>query len=92
MMKIIEIIHVRLSANMPQSLSKKIRRSIGDEVSSEVFTIFQRDNLESDLAVHIHRNENNTQCGPSLIGIHLASSLKEFGLVEHTVWKELLSS
>jgi hypothetical protein len=91
-MKITEIIHVRLSSGILQSLSEKIRKSIGPEISAEVFTIFQRDNLESDLAVHIHRNEDNTKCGPSQIGIHLASSLKAYGLVEHTVWKELLSN
>lgn len=89
-MKITEIIHVRLSAGMPQSLSEKIRKSIGPEISADVFTIYQRDNLESDLAVHLHREESSTQCGPSQLGLHLASSLKEYGLVEHTVWKEVI--
>jgi hypothetical protein len=91
-MKTTEIIHVRLSASVPQSLSEKIWKSIGPEISAEIFKIFQRDNLESDFAVHIHRNEDYAQCGPSQIGIRLASSLKAYGLVEHTVWKELLSN
>lgn len=91
-MKITEIIHVRLSAGMPPGLSEKIRKSISAEISAEFFTIFQRDNLESDLAVHIHRNEDITQSGPSQFGIHLASSLKEYGLIDHTIWKELISN
>lgn len=91
-MKITEIIHVRLSAGIPQSLSEKIRKSIRAEASAKIFTIFQRDNLKSDLAVHIHRNEDSSQIGPSQFGIHLASSLKEYGLVDHTVWKELIST
>lgn len=89
-MKITEIIHVRLFGKIQQRLSETIRKSLGTEISAEVFTIFQRDNLESDLAVHIYRNENNNLCGASQLGIHLASSLKEYGLVEHTVWKELI--
>lgn len=89
-MKIIEIIHVRLLAREPKILSERIRESIDYEITDKVFTIFQRDNLESDLAVHIHRNEYNRQSGPGQFGIHLASSLKAYGLVDHTVWKELI--
>ena len=89
-MKIIEIIHVRLFAGVPKNLSEKIRESIDSEITAEDFTIFQRDNLKGDLAVHIHRNKDNIQSWQSQFGIHLASSLREFGLVEHTVWKELI--
>lgn len=91
-MKITEIIHVRFSAAVTENLSEKIRKSIQAEISTEVFTLFRRDNLVSDLAVHIHRNADNNQSGPSQIGIHLASFLKKYGLVEHTVWQELMET
>lgn len=91
-MKITEIIHVRLPAGMPPGLCEKIRKSISAEIPAEFFTILERENLGSDLAVHIHRNDDNTQSVPRQFGIHLVSSLKEYGLVDHTIWKELGSN
>ena len=55
-MKIIEIVHVRLLTRLPKSLRERIRESIDSESTDEVFTIFQRDNLESDLGVSAHFN------------------------------------
>ncbi len=88
-MKIIEIIHVRLAAGNPQNLSESIKKSVASGSTSEVFTIYSRDKLESDLAVHIHRKKGDEKKGPAPFGLRLASALKEYGLVEHTIWKEM---
>ncbi len=88
-MKIVEIIHVRLTAGNPQNLSESIKKSVGPRSTEEVFTIYRRDKLKTDLAVHIHRKGGDEEKGPSQFGLRLASALKDYGLVEHTIWKEM---
>ena len=88
-MKIVEIIHVRLAAENLQSLGESIRRSVNTRSNGEVFTVYQRCNLESDLAIHIHRKDDDEKEGASRLGLHLAAALKAYGMVEHTIWKEM---
>jgi len=89
-MKRLEIIHLRSSGEPIESLSDQIRESIwalGEQ--AEVVTLFRRNGLETDLAVHIHHLEAPGREGPSRLGLQLVSSLASFGLVRHTLWEEL---
>ena len=86
----IEIIHLRTSGESAASLGQRIRKSIGTEVGgAESLVIYRREGLESDIAIHIRRDELSAPNGPSALGLQLASALRSFGLVEHTVWEEL---
>jgi hypothetical protein len=86
----LEIIHLRSSGEPIESLADRIRESIWSEGDqTEVVTIFRRNGLETDLAVHIHHPEAPGADVPSRLGLQLVSSLAVFGLVEHSVWEEL---
>ena len=89
-MKTLEIIHLRSSGEPLESLSRRIRDSITAESKSiEAVTLCRRQGLETDLAVHIlHSGEPGRQ-GPSGLALRLASALRAYGLVEHTLWEEL---
>lgn len=87
-MKRLEIIHLRSSGEPLDSLGRRIRESIAEE-TAETVTLYRRQGLDTDLAVHIrHRTATEGQL-PSDLGLRLASSLRTYGLVEHTVWEEL---
>ena len=89
-MRRLEIVHLRSSGETLESLSDQIRESIwamGDQ--AEVVTLFRRNGLETDLAIHIHHLETPGSEGPSRLGLQLVSSLAVFGLVRHTLWEEL---
>ncbi|MCP4662731.1 MAG: hypothetical protein GY856_45640 [bacterium] len=89
-MKRLEIIHLRSSGQPPESLSDQIRESIRAEgESGECVTLYRRDGLETDIAVHIHHPEGSGSDGASGLGLQLASALRTFGLVKHTLWEEL---
>ncbi len=89
-MRRLEIIHLRSSGEPLESLADRIRESIWSEgEQAEVVTLYRRDGLETDLAVHIHHLEAPGREGPSRLGLQLVSSLAPFGLVEHSVWEEL---
>ena len=44
--------------------------------------------LETDLSVHLHWNSEMPEPTGSALGLRLAQALKEFGLVDHSVWVE----
>jgi len=44
--------------------------------------------LDTDLSVHLYWKSDRTEQNGSILGIRLAHSLKEFGLVDHSVWIE----
>ena len=89
-MRRLEIIHLRSSGEPLESLADRIRESIWSEGDqTEVVTIFRRNGLETDLAVHIHHSGAPGADMPNRLGLQLVSSLALFGLVEHTIWEEM---
>ncbi len=89
-MKRLEIIHLRSSDRRLDSLGERIRESIrsGGE-DQAVLTLYRRHGLETDLAVHVRYTVVPEEAGPSDLGLKLAVALREYGLVEHTLWEEL---
>jgi len=89
-MNTLEIVHLRSSVEPIDSLSDRIKESIWAEGNgTEVVTLYRRQGLETDVAVHIrHRNELE-EIEPSALAFNLANALRAFGLVEHTVWEEM---
>ena len=86
----LEIIHLRSSSEPIQSLTDRIKKSIrdGDEDASTL-TLYRCHGLDTDLAVHIISADVAVKTGPSALALRLASELRTYGLVEHTVWEEL---
>ena len=86
----LEIIHLRSSGEPIESLTERINRSIrvGDGEATTL-TVYRRHGLDTDLAVHILRSDVAVDRGPSDLALRLASELRTYGLVEHTVWEEL---
>ncbi len=85
----LEIIHLRSSGEPLESLGRRIRESLGAGGEDAEVTLYCRDGLETDVAVHIRRRAAPGSDGPSGLGLQLASALRALGLVEHTLWQEL---
>jgi hypothetical protein len=89
-MRQLEIIHLRSSGELVESLGDRISESInaaGGDI--KVVTLYRRKGLETDIAIHIHHLEVSETEGPSSLGQRLTSELRAFGLVEHALWEEL---
>ena len=70
-------------------VADRIRESLWDEGRNEgVFTLYRRDGLATDLAVHIRHEKDDAEV-PSRLGLNLVSALATFGLVKHSVWHEM---
>jgi len=86
----VEIIHLRSSGEPLESLAERIRESVWEDGSKgDAVTVFRRNGLDTDIAVHIHHRLSNGGNGPSTLAFNLANALRTFGIVEHTVWEEM---
>ena len=88
-MKTLEIIQMRSAGGDLGELANQIAETIrGLDEGSHVAKLFLRSGLETDIAVHIHRDSNTSSGGKSKFGLRLAAALRGHGIVEHTLWKE----
>lgn len=88
-MSTLEIIHLRSSSEPIECLAERIRESLWDEGRNEgIFTIYRRDGLATDLAVHIRHSGGDGEV-PSRLGLRLVAALAAYGMVKHSVWEEI---
>jgi hypothetical protein len=86
----LEIIHLRTAGMAFDSLARELRKAVGSELDEGgVVTVYRRCGLDTDVAVHITHDGKDGSASPSDLGLHLASALSAYGLVEHAVWEEL---
>ena len=86
----LEIVHLRSSREPLEPLCEQINESVKSGGNhAEAVTLYRRNGLETDLAVHIRHSGVPGAEGPSGLGLRLASALRAFGLVEHTLWTEV---
>ena len=87
-MKTIEIIHLRLAGSGPEDLVDIIRRSIGSAYELMDIRIYRHCKLKNDLAIHLHRETGKYKDGVSDIGVRLTALLKDYGMVDHSIWTQ----
>lgn len=87
-----ELIGVRTAAGRREQLEKKLKDFIGKvqiETSTQSIHLFRRVSVDSDLCVHLRHDSKEAAPTGSRLGLRLASELKAFGLVHHSIWIEL---
>lgn len=85
-MKTLETIRLRLAGDTPETLADDVRRVVGSAPGPMEVRVYRHARIETDLVVHLHR-ENASGCDrASELGIRLASLLREYGMVDHTIW------
>jgi hypothetical protein len=87
-LEIIELRTVDSHQHNSGSNLKKIIEEIHDTANKHLLKIYTRYAVESDLSIHILHSSKKIDHTGSPFGIQLAHTLKEFGLVNHSVWIE----
>ncbi len=86
----LEVIHLCRAGDSLDDLCDQIRDSVSDDHDlAGNIRFFQHKGLVTDLAIHIYHHGVSGDEIPSDIGLRIAASLKTYGLVKHSVWKEL---
>ncbi len=87
-MKRLEIIHLRLATGCSDDLIADIQRSASASIETSNIEIYQHAGVTTDLGIHILHDTDDAGELPSPLGVVLSSALREYGMVEHSVWIE----
>ena len=50
---------------------------------------FSRVSIDTNFSIHIFHDSKKIENSGSRLGLRLAAALKEFGLVHHSIWREM---
>ena len=56
----------------------------------ETIRVFRHEKLDSDICIVLLHEGKQPQTGGSILGLNLAAALEEVGLVNHTIWSQIL--
>ena len=85
-----EIIKLR-SAGIEEGLLEEFLRSLvtsGQSGELAEIKTYRHAALENDLSVHLHWESDRPEQSGTSLGLRLAQTLREFGLVDHSIWVE----
>jgi hypothetical protein len=91
-MKWIELIQLRSAGSNREILESKLQRLVDEVVSKrkrQVIMAFSRVSIDTDFSIHIFQDSKKVENGGSRLGLRLAAALKEFGLINHSIWMEI---
>ena len=91
-MKWLEMIELRAIGSNRELLESHLQELIhqaNEETNAQAIKVYSRVLIHSDVSIHLVHNSPNVEQSGSPLGLRLASSLKEFGLVNHSVWTEM---
>ncbi|MGA1870178.1 MAG: hypothetical protein ACMUJM_16700 [bacterium] len=94
-MKWLEIIELRSAKSNLELLESQLQKLLNDlekEAKKHTITAYSRVMIDNDLSIHLIHDSKNVEKNGSSLGTHLASLLKEYGMVNHSVWVELKST
>ncbi len=92
-MKWLEIIELRSVGNNLKLLEPELKSLIEElnkESKQRAVKVYSRVTIESDFSIHLYHDSKEIDINGSTLGLHLVSILKEFGLINHSVWIEQL--
>ncbi len=93
-MKWIELIQLRSAGSNRKIVESKLQRLI-DEVDRkkkwQPIVAYSRVSIDTDFSIHILHDSKKVETAGSRLGLRLVAALKEFGLVNHSIWKEMNS-
>lgn len=93
-MKWLEIIELRSVDSNRERLESKLQKLI-DQVDKEKkkqrIMAYTRVLIDTDFSIHLFHDSNKVENSGSSLGLRLASALKEFGTINHSIWIQMHS-
>ena len=91
-MKWIEVILLRSMETNREKVESKLRRLIQMDSkidNQRIVQVYYRVLVESDFCIHLVHDSEEVEHSGSRLAFRLITALKEFGLVNHSVWVAL---
>ncbi len=90
-MNVLETIELQSVGNNRKSL-EQVLRSFIEELNKETgpiqIKVYNNLAVDSNFSIHLLHNSSEVDINGSPLGLQLVSSLKEYGLINHSVWLE----
>ena len=90
--KWLEIIELRTGSNNMERLEgilQSLVEAFKEGNDQGKIKIYQRHAIHSDYCIHLVHRSTKPNTNGSKLGLHLAASLKQFGLLNHQIWHEM---
>ena len=84
----IEIIRIRLARSNVDDVLAKLK-DLASGLDKMDIEIYRHIAVDTDIAIHLLIQSTDSPSASSETGQHLASALKELGLVNHSVWVKI---
>jgi hypothetical protein len=88
-LEVIEFRSIGSNRELLESHLQELIHQVNQETQTEAIKTYRRVMLETDVSIHLFHDSQNAEAQGSPLGLRLAASLKEFGLVNHGVWIEM---
>jgi len=93
-MQWMELIQIRSTDSNRKLLESKLQRLVGEVCrarNKEAITAYSRLWIETDFCIRILHESKELETSGSRLGLRLAVALKEYGLVDYSIWREMSS-
>ena len=93
-MKWLEIIELRSVGSNRTLLEQQLHRLIKElekEAKQQAISIYSRVAIDTDFSIHLLHDSKEAEINGSPLGLQLVLVLKEFGLINHSVWVQRFS-
>ena len=90
-MQWLEIIELRSAEKDKKNLEAQIEKilcEVEPEFRDGKIRSYRRVLIETDFSIHLFHETENMESNGSEIGLRLVALLRDFGLVNHTIWAE----
>lgn len=94
-MKWLEIIELRSVGTNQELLQSHLQQLINEvkrEAQKQTIKAYHHVAVKADFSIHLMHDSENADSEGSPLGLRLTSALKEFGMVNHSVWIEMFSN
>ncbi len=91
-MKWLETIELRSVDGNRKFLEPQLQKLISEvdkETKKRAIKIYSRVMIDTDFSIHLFHDSKKVGNSGSRLGLRLASALKDFGLVNHSIWIEM---
>jgi hypothetical protein len=89
-LEIIELRTVDTKRELLESRLKELIDEVDMEAKKQVIKAYSHATIDTDFSIHLFQDSILENFG-SQLGLRLASALREFGLVNHSIWIEMHS-
>lgn len=90
-LEIIELRSVDSNRELLESQLQKLTNDLDKETKKQAIKAYSRVMIDTDFSIHLFHDSKKVETSGSQLGLRLASALKEFGLVNHSIWIEMHS-